>query len=122
MSEPDDRIDLSVKDALAALDVQHQHYDDGEEKWERDTVHCFLPTYPGPGQLVLIGADWDLAQVRELFEQDPNGPEVSGPGGLSMHHGVGVRATKGDPKSVEKFFATRKDWVPPTVSTRERKP
>jgi hypothetical protein len=116
MSETDDRIDLSVEDAIAALDVQHQHYANGPEKWERDTVHCFLPTYTDGG-LVLIGADWDLSAVRALFETDPNGPEVSGPQALAMHHGVGVR---GRGSESQRFFATRKDWVPPTESTRKR--
>lgn len=115
--EEDDRVDLAVEDAIAALDVQPQTYDDGTK---RETVHCFLPTYPSPDSLVLIGADWDLEDVRKEFERDPNGPEVAGPGALGMHHGVGLRAIKGDPKSIERYFATRKDWVPPTTSTRKR--
>lgn len=100
----DGRVDLSLDDALAALDVQTDVQPDGTT---RQYVHCFLST----GNNMLVGADWRLEEVRALFERV--GAEVAGATAMSMHHGIGVRDGMGGT-----YFATHKDWTPPTKSTR----
>jgi hypothetical protein len=106
MSESDeDRVDLSVEDALAALAVRTATDEDGTTQ---QVVHCIMPAGP-----LLLGADWSLDRVRQLFEAD--GAEVAGQNALRMFHGVSVRD-----EGESKFFATREDWQPPAESTRVR--
>lgn len=97
MSAPDDREDLTVEQAMSALLVV-----DGQ-------VHCFLPAYPTPESIVLIGADWRLQQVREAFTK--HGVEAAGLNALEMGHGVSVRklpALAGG--TMDAFFATLPEW------------
>lgn len=106
--EPDDRVDLSVEDAMAALDVIPDYSGHGPH------VHCFMPAGPA-----LLGAHWPLEDVHKLFVAV--GAEVSGAAALGMQHGVGVRKVIheiGGRDTGPAFFATRKDWVPPTEPTR----
>ena len=85
--ESDERVPLTVEQAMELLDVQH------------GKVHTFL----NPGAGMLVGADWPVKAVRKCFEE--NGVELAGEQATQMGHGVvsieaGSRAV---------FFATKKD-------------
>jgi hypothetical protein len=94
--EPDDRENITLEEALAALDIR-----------EGDRVHSFIPV----GGAALVGADWGLAQVRDAIEQ--HGAEISGPNALAMRHGVTIRDLPDPLPSggvMPIFFATREEW------------
>ncbi len=104
----DDRVDLSLEDALSALEVIPDYGGLGPH------VHCFMPAGSA-----LLGAHWPLEDVRQLFEKV--GAEVSGEGAQAWQHGVAVRKVVyegGRDDAGPAFFATRKDWVPPTEPSR----
>lgn len=82
--EMDERVRLTVEQAMALLDVK-----DGR-------VHTFL----NPGAGMLVGADWTVEQVRTCFED--NGAELSGEAATNMKHGL---ASRDQGRWV--FFATR---------------
>jgi hypothetical protein len=69
MSEENERITLTVDHAISLLEV-----DDGR-------VHTFRQ-----GGFTLIGADWDLDDVREFFAAHT--PELAGEQATKMRHGV----------------------------------
>lgn len=88
----DERLPLTFEQACAALDVR-----EGESG--RRVVHCFVEAGPG----LLVGADWDEAQVHKAIRE--HGAEAAGPGALAMRHGIGVREGRR-----ACFFATRDGW------------
>ena len=75
MSQPDENEEdavLSVEEALAMLHVR-----DGER------VHTFL----NPGTSLLVGADWDKAEVEELIRTTRH-RRRAGPEARAMKHGL----------------------------------
>lgn len=105
--QPDDREDLALEAALAALDVKDGH------------VHTFVQA----GPQILLGADWKLGSVREAFQA--YGAEIAGPGALAMNHGVSVRdvPNKFDPADLMTvFFATRVEWTNEQLTKQGAKP
>jgi hypothetical protein len=84
--EVDERVPLTVAQAMAVLDVQDGH------------VHTFL----NPGAGMLVGADWTIEKARRCFEV--NGVELAGAGATGMGHGL-VAIERG--RAV--FFATKPD-------------
>jgi hypothetical protein len=81
--EMDERVPLTVEQAMALLDVQDGH------------VHTFL------GGSILIGADWPAEAARQCFEK--NGVELAGEQATKMRHGI--VSFEGGARAV--FFATK---------------
>lgn len=80
-----DRVELTAEEAIAMLP-------DGE------TVHTFRG-----GGMLLLGADWDRAEILELIRNHLC--ELAGPGATAMGHGLYVHdgsglfvATRGEPE------------------------
>lgn len=67
----DERVKLSTEEALGLLDVREGR------------VHTFRDANG-----ILVGADWDEPQVRDLVAK--HGAELSGPAARAMNHGVVV--------------------------------
>lgn len=92
--ELDERVPLTVEQAMALLDVQEGR------------VHTFV----NPGAGVLVGADWTVEQARQCFEA--NGVELAGEEATAMRHGVA--AFESGRRAV--FFATKVDALAQVAS------
>jgi len=82
--EMDERVHLTVEQAMGMLDVKGTR------------VHTLV----NPAVNMMVGADWDVEQVRACFEE--NGVELAGHTATSMGHGL---ASKDRGRWV--YFATR---------------
>lgn|GEM_PF-2002075 len=76
----DERVEVSVEDALSRLAVIAD-YDDGNGP--RPCVHTFRQSAAG-----LLGAHWGLDAIRAAMEK--HGVSESGPSASGMHHGLVV--------------------------------
>lgn len=81
---------LTLEEALALLNIRQEP--------DREVVHTFVD-----GGLALIGADWDLAELRREARQWPI--KVAGPGATAMGHGVVIQRPDNEGGSV--FLETK---------------